>query len=67
LSNIYDRLEVLDGLKYLQGIQQLRRLYQQSEEETLQIPLWGVGEETVEEAQNTIWEVAEGVDWSEFV
>lgn len=67
MSNIYDRLEVLEGLKYLQGIHQLQRLYQRSEENDLQPPLWDVGAETVEEAQNTIWEVEDGVDWSEYV
>jgi hypothetical protein len=66
LSNIYDRLEVLDGLKHLQGIHQFRRLYQ-SEEGDPQMPSWGVGEETVEEAQNTAWEVAEDIDWTEYV
>jgi len=67
LSNVYDRLEVLDGLKYLQDILQLQRLYHRSEEEDPQIPSWGVGEETIEEAQNTAWEIAEGIDWGEYV
>lgn len=31
------------------------------------MPSWGVGEETVEEAQNTAWEVAEDIDWTEYV
>lgn len=67
MSDIYDRLEVLDGLKYLQDIHQLQRLYRKSEEDDLLLPPWGVGEETVEEAQNTVWEIADGVDWNEYV
>ena len=67
MSNIFDRLEVLEGLKYLQGIHQLQRLYHRSEGDVPEIPSWGVGEETIEEAHGTTWEVAEGIDWTEYV